>query len=76
MKEKYPLLEIVDKTGSLVSKKYEKEITEEQVKQFYYNMVRLRTYDKKGKHYNVRDESAPMSHLKDRKHLRLGVHWH
>lgn len=49
MKEKYPLMEIVDKTGKLVSNEHDKEITEEQAKRFYYYMFRLRTYDKKGK---------------------------
>lgn len=49
MKEKYPLLEIIDKTGKLVPNAYETEITEEEAKRFYYHMIRLRTYDRKGR---------------------------
>ena len=49
MKERYPLITVVDETGKLVSKHYLSEVKEEQVKMFYYNMLRLRTYDKKGK---------------------------
>ena len=49
MKERYPLMTVVDETGKLVSKHYLSEVKEEQVKMFYYNMLRLRTYDKKGK---------------------------
>lgn len=49
MKEKYPLMTVVDETGQLVSEHYQSEVKEEQVKTFYYNMLRLRTYDKKGK---------------------------
>lgn len=49
MKERYPLMTVVDETGKLVSKHYHSEVKEEQVKMFYYNMLRLRTYDKKGK---------------------------
>ncbi len=49
MKEKYPLMTVVDETGQLVSEHYQSEVREEQVKTFYYNMLRLRTYDKKGK---------------------------
>lgn len=49
MKEKYPLLRIVDKTGTIIATEYEAEIAEEKAKQFYYHMLRLRTYDKKGR---------------------------
>lgn len=49
MREKYPLLKIVDKTGKVVAKEYETEITAEKAKQFYYHILRLRTYDKKGR---------------------------
>ncbi|MEI3612364.1 pyruvate dehydrogenase (acetyl-transferring) E1 component subunit alpha [Pseudogracilibacillus sp. SO30301A] len=49
MKEKYPLMTVVDEKGTLVSEHYQSEVKEEQVKTFYYNMLRLRTYDKKGK---------------------------
>src|SRR5690625_4266410 len=49
MKEKYPLMQIVDGSGKLTSDSYENMITEEKVKDFYYHMFRLRTYDQKGK---------------------------
>ncbi|MHA6252233.1 pyruvate dehydrogenase (acetyl-transferring) E1 component subunit alpha [Oceanobacillus sp. CAU 1775] len=49
MKNKYPLLQIVDQTGKVVSNEHEAEVTEEKAKQFYYHMLRLRTYDKKGR---------------------------
>ncbi|MBP2259104.1 pyruvate dehydrogenase (acetyl-transferring) E1 component subunit alpha [Virgibacillus alimentarius] len=49
MKEKYPMMEIIDKAGKFVSKEYEKEITKEQAQKFYYHMLRIRTFDRKGK---------------------------
>src|SRR5690625_4285316 len=49
MKEKYPLMQIVDGSGKLTSDSYENMITEEKVKDFYYHMFRLSTYDQKGK---------------------------
>lgn len=49
MKEQYPLMQIVDGSGNFTSDSYKNMITEEKVKDFYYHMVRLRTYDQKGK---------------------------
>ncbi|WP_106497962.1 pyruvate dehydrogenase (acetyl-transferring) E1 component subunit alpha [Lentibacillus sp. Marseille-P4043] len=48
MKEMYPLFQIVDQTGEIVTKEYRSELTEEKAKQLYYHMMRIRTYDQKG----------------------------
>lgn len=49
MKEKYPLMQIVDSSGNLVSGQYESQLSEEKIKNFFYHMTRLRTYDRRGK---------------------------
>lgn len=49
MKEKYPLMQLVDQSGNIVSQDDESQITEENIKKFYYHMLRLRTYDRRGK---------------------------
>lgn len=49
MKEQFPLINVVDQSGEVVSKKYQEEVSEELVKNFYYHMVRLRTYDRRGR---------------------------
>src|SRR5690625_2664045 len=49
MKEQFPLMTVVNESGDVIDENYGKEITEEQVKEFYYHMLRLRTYDRKGK---------------------------
>lgn len=46
--ENYPLYQIIDENGEWVNKSYEKELNEEKVKEFYYHMLRIRTYDQKG----------------------------
>ncbi|MBR7794731.1 pyruvate dehydrogenase (acetyl-transferring) E1 component subunit alpha [Agaribacter marinus] len=48
MKERYPLFQIMNKNGELLDHAYETEITVDQVKSFYYHMLRIRTYDQKG----------------------------
>ena len=49
MKGKYPLMQLVDQSGNIVSQDDESQITEENIKKFYYHMLRLRTYDRRGK---------------------------
>lgn len=48
VKKQFPIRVIIDETGKLADEKYKEYVTEEQVKHFYYHMMRLRTYDKKG----------------------------
>ncbi|WP_096201640.1 pyruvate dehydrogenase (acetyl-transferring) E1 component subunit alpha [Bacillus sp. FJAT-45350] len=48
MSEKdYPIFQIVDEEGKLVSDDFKSELTEELVKHFYFNMMRIRTFDRK-----------------------------
>lgn len=47
MTTKFPILQIVDESGELINEQYKEQITEELVKTFYYNMVRIRTFDRK-----------------------------
>lgn len=49
MKNEFPLLQIVDENGNVLIDSYEDVMTEDRMKEFYYHMVRLRTYDQKGK---------------------------
>lgn len=49
MKEKYPLFVVIDKSGQLVSENYQSEISAEKVKNFYFNMLRIRTFDRKSR---------------------------
>ncbi len=49
MEEKYPLMQLVDLFGNLVSEEYESHMTEDRIKKFYYHMTRLRIYDRRGK---------------------------
>ena len=46
--ESYPLYQMIDENGEWVNKSYEEEFNEEKVKEFYYHMLRIRTYDQKG----------------------------
>ncbi|MGG4180861.1 pyruvate dehydrogenase (acetyl-transferring) E1 component subunit alpha [Virgibacillus pantothenticus] len=48
MREKYPLLQIIDQEGKWLDESNEEGLLEEKVKQFYYHMLRIRTYDQKG----------------------------
>lgn len=48
MKQQYPLKEIVDPSGNIVSDKYKEYVTEDRVKEFYYHMLRIRIYDQRG----------------------------
>jgi 2-oxoisovalerate dehydrogenase E1 component alpha subunit len=47
METKFPIVKIVDENGQLINEQYKDEITEELVKSFFYNMVRIRTFDRK-----------------------------
>ncbi|WP_066400799.1 pyruvate dehydrogenase (acetyl-transferring) E1 component subunit alpha [Neobacillus mesonae] len=47
MLAEFPILQIVDENGNLVNEQYKEQITEELVKQFYYHIVRIRTFDRK-----------------------------
>ncbi|MDQ0198308.1 pyruvate dehydrogenase (acetyl-transferring) E1 component subunit alpha [Neobacillus ginsengisoli] len=47
MSLKFPIFQIVDESGQLINEQYKDEITEELVKKFYYNMTRIRTFDRK-----------------------------
>lgn len=49
MKDKFPLMQLIDQAGNIVSEEYESYITEEKIKKFYYHMLRLRTYDRRGR---------------------------
>ncbi len=49
MKEAYPLMQIVDAKGEFTSAGNMDEWKIDQIKLFYYHMVRIRMYDKKGK---------------------------
>lgn len=48
MKNKYPLIQMVDENGNIVTDAHAEDITEEKIKSFYYHMLRIRTYDQKG----------------------------
>ncbi|MCZ8535926.1 pyruvate dehydrogenase (acetyl-transferring) E1 component subunit alpha [Paenisporosarcina quisquiliarum] len=47
MEQNYPIKRIIDDKGILVDESYEQTINEELVKDLYYNMLRIRTYDRK-----------------------------
>lgn len=47
MEQNYPIKRIIDDKGILVDESYENTINEELVKDLYYNMLRIRTYDRK-----------------------------
>ncbi|MFA1820370.1 pyruvate dehydrogenase (acetyl-transferring) E1 component subunit alpha [Virgibacillus oceani] len=49
MKEKYPQFRIVDETGQVITEDYELEMLVEKSKSYYYHMLRIRTFDRKGK---------------------------
>lgn len=43
----YPIKKIIDDKGFLIDSTYEKQIDEKLVKEFYFNMKRIRTFDRK-----------------------------
>lgn len=47
MKLDYPIKRIIDDKGFLIDSTYEKQIDEKLVKEFYFNMMRIRTFDRK-----------------------------
>ena len=47
MERNYPIKRIIDDGGFLVDSAFEKQIDEKLVREFYYNMVRIRTFDRK-----------------------------
>ncbi|MBT2736563.1 pyruvate dehydrogenase (acetyl-transferring) E1 component subunit alpha [Bacillus sp. ISL-7] len=47
MLTEFPIFQIVDEIGQLINEDYKDKITEDLVKKFYYNMVRIRTFDRK-----------------------------
>ncbi|TDK63449.1 pyruvate dehydrogenase (acetyl-transferring) E1 component subunit alpha [Bacillus salipaludis] len=47
MSIEFPIFQIVDETGQLINEQYKDQLTEDLVKQFYYHMVRIRTFDRK-----------------------------
>lgn len=47
MEHNYPMKTIVDEKGKLIDKSYENKIDEELVRKLYYNMIRIRTFDRR-----------------------------
>ncbi|PUB13886.1 pyruvate dehydrogenase (acetyl-transferring) E1 component subunit alpha [Paenisporosarcina sp. OV554] len=47
MEQNYPMKRIIDDQGNLVDASFEDMIDEKLVKELYYNMIRIRTYDRK-----------------------------
>lgn len=47
MSIEFPIFQIVDESGQLINEQYKDQLTEDLVKQFYYHMVRIRTFDRK-----------------------------
>ncbi|EPD53929.1 pyruvate dehydrogenase (acetyl-transferring) E1 component, alpha subunit [Paenisporosarcina sp. HGH0030] len=47
MEQNYPIKRIIDDQGVLVDESYKNTIDEKLVKELYYNMLRIRTYDRK-----------------------------
>mgnify|MGYP002064660684 FL=1 len=47
MEENYPIKRIIDDRGHFVDSTFEKEIDEKLVKELYYHMLRVRTFDRK-----------------------------
>lgn len=47
MLTEFPIFQIVDENGRLINEDYKDKITEDLVKKFYYNIVRIRTFDRK-----------------------------
>ncbi|WP_310170226.1 pyruvate dehydrogenase (acetyl-transferring) E1 component subunit alpha [Neobacillus niacini] len=47
MSKDFPIFQIVNENGKLINEQYKDQLTEDLVKQFYYHMVRIRTFDRK-----------------------------
>ena len=47
MEQNYPMKRIIDDQGNLVDASFEDMIDKKLVKELYYNMIRIRTYDRK-----------------------------
>jgi 2-oxoisovalerate dehydrogenase E1 component alpha subunit len=47
MEKDFPIFQVMDQNGNIVSAEYKDLVTEERVKQFYSEMVRIRTLDRK-----------------------------
>src|SRR5690606_23476306 len=47
MEKQFPILQILDENGNIVSPDYKEKITENLAKEFYRQMVRIRTFDRK-----------------------------
>jgi len=47
VKQNYPIKRIIDDKGMIVDTSFEDQINEKLVKDLYYNMLRIRTYDRK-----------------------------
>jgi pyruvate dehydrogenase E1 component alpha subunit len=47
MEQNYPIKRIIDDKGQLIDSSFEKLIDEKLVKELYYNMIRIRTFDRK-----------------------------
>ncbi|WP_210469269.1 pyruvate dehydrogenase (acetyl-transferring) E1 component subunit alpha [Sporosarcina sp. 6E9] len=47
MEKHYPIKRIIDNEGLLIDSSYKSQINEKLVKDFYYHMVRIRTFDRK-----------------------------
>ncbi|MFT9597601.1 thiamine pyrophosphate-dependent enzyme, partial [Mesobacillus sp.] len=47
MEKDFPIFQVMDQNGNIVSEEYKNLVTEERVKKFYSEMVRIRTLDRK-----------------------------
>ncbi len=47
MEEQFPIKKVMDDQGNLIDSSYEEKIDEELVRTMYYNMLRIRTFDRK-----------------------------
>ena len=47
MKLEFPIFQIINEEGQVTDEKYKERMTEDLVKKFYYNMVRIRKFDRK-----------------------------
>ncbi|HAQ06546.1 MAG TPA: pyruvate dehydrogenase (acetyl-transferring) E1 component subunit alpha, partial [Bacillus bacterium] len=47
MDNHFPILQVMDQNGNIVSEEHKDLVTEERVKKFFSEMVRIRTFDRK-----------------------------
>jgi len=47
VEQNYPIKRVIDDQGQLIDASHEKLIDEKLVKELYYNMIRIRTFDRK-----------------------------